>query len=144
MVLHTMLLISIGLSKNRNVCAGLLHLGVPTAPAENGRGARGLSPPLPFWEGRRLLSSPPENGRGGGPPFSQARVVPEHIVWGSLVGSARKAHGGRASGGGQGHGSARRRSPAPAGCRPGASVSWRRCAVASRRARGVRRAVAAA
>ena len=125
-------------------CAGLLHLGVPTAPAENGRGARGLSPPLPFWEGRRLLSSPPENGRGGGPPFSQARVVPEHIVWGSLVGSACKAHGGRASGGGQGDGSARRRSPAPAGCRPGASVSWRRCAVASRRARGVRRAVAAA
>ena len=51
-------------------CAGLLHLGVPTARAENGRGARGLSPPLPFWEGRRLLSSPPENGRGGGPPFS--------------------------------------------------------------------------
>ena len=125
-------------------CAGLLHLGVPTAPAENGRGARGLSPPLPFWEGRRLLSSPPENGRGGGPPFSQARVVPEHIVWGSLVGSARKAHGGRASGGGQGDGSARRRRPAPAGRRPGASVSWRRCAVASRRARGVRRAVAAA
>ena len=34
-------------------CAGLLHLGVPTAPAENGMGARGLSPPLPFWEGRR-------------------------------------------------------------------------------------------
>ena len=125
-------------------CARLLRLGVPTAPAENGRGARGLSPPLPFWEGRRLLSSPPENGRGGGPPFSQARVVPEHIVWGSLVGSARKAHGGRASGGGQGDGSARRRSPARAGRRPGASVSWRRCAVASRRARGVRRAVAAA
>ena len=101
-------------------CAGLLHLGVPTAPAENGRGGGGLSPPLPFWEGRRLLSSPPENGRGVGPPFSQARVVPEHIVWGSLVGSARKAQGGRASGGGQGDGSARRRSPpGPLDPRPG-------------------------
>ena len=138
-----------------------LHAG-PLPRASLGRGTRspsGAPPPAPrrpsaprpsplrgpgstcsTW----LLSSPPENGRGGGPPFSQARVVPEHIVWGSLVGSARKAHSGRASGGGQGDGSARRRSPAPAGCRPGASVSWRRCAVASRRARGVRRAVAAA
>ena len=44
-------------------CAGLLHLGVPTAPAESGRGARGLSPPLPFWEGRRLLSSRKREGR---------------------------------------------------------------------------------
>ena len=44
----------------------------------------------PFWEGRRLLSSPPVNGRGGGPPFSHARVVPEHIVLGSHVGSAPK------------------------------------------------------
>ena len=114
----------------------------PAAPAENGLGGGGLSPPLLFWEGRRLLSSPPENGRGGGPPFLQARVVPEHIVWGSLVGSARKAHGGRASGGGQCHGSARRWSPALAGSRPGASVSWSRCAVASRRVRGVRRVVA--
>ena len=32
-------------------CAGLLHLGVPTAPAENGRGGGGLSPPLPFSAG---------------------------------------------------------------------------------------------
>ena len=32
-------------------CAGLLHLGVPTAPAENGRGARGLSPPSHFGRG---------------------------------------------------------------------------------------------
>ena len=64
------------------------------------------------------LSSPPENGRGGGPPFSQALIVPEHIVWGSLVGSARKAHGGRASGGGQGASSAGRRSQALAGGRP--------------------------
>ena len=33
----------------------------------NGRGGGGLSPPLPFWEGRRLLSSPPENGSMGQP-----------------------------------------------------------------------------
>ena len=28
-------------------CAGLLRLGILTAPAENGRGGGGLSPPLP-------------------------------------------------------------------------------------------------
>ena len=139
-------------------CAGLLlpsqngrAVGVPTAPAENGRGggppfsqarvvlehtvwgsllgstrkAHGgrasfnlslssLSPRrpsalcgpllcagllLPSQNGRAVgvPTAPAENGRGGGLPFSQARVVPEHTVWGSLLGSTRKAHGGRAS-----------------------------------------------
>ena len=36
-------------------CAGLLRLGVPTAPAENGRGARGFSPPLPKTGGEEGL-----------------------------------------------------------------------------------------
>ena len=31
--------------------------------------------------GERSLSCPPENGRGGGPPFSQACIVPEHTIW---------------------------------------------------------------
>ena len=48
---------------------------VRTPHAENGRGGGGLSPPLLFWDWRRLLSSPPENGRGGGPPFSQESRV---------------------------------------------------------------------
>ena len=41
-------------------------------PAENGRGGGGLSPPLPFWDCRRLLSSSQENGRGGGPQFRKS------------------------------------------------------------------------
>ena len=28
---------------------------------------------------------PQKNGRGGGPPFAQACVVPEHTIWGSSV-----------------------------------------------------------
>ena len=52
-------------------------------------------------------TAPAENGSGGGTPFLQALVVPEHTVWGSLVGSTRKAHGSRASGDGQGTSSAR-------------------------------------
>ena len=42
---------------------------------QNGRGG-GVSPPLP----KRLL--PSQNGRGGGPLFSQVRVVPEHTIGG--------------------------------------------------------------
>ena len=40
---------------------------------------------------------PAENGLGVRPPFLRARVVLEHTVWGSLVGSACKAHHGRAT-----------------------------------------------
>ena len=60
-----------------------------------GRRPRPLCVPTPLLiqrEGRRRPR------RGGGSVFPQARVVPEHTVWGSLVRSAHKAHGGRASG----------------------------------------------
>ena len=48
-------------------------LGTPHSAFQNGRGG-GVSPPLPI----RLL--PSQNGRGGGPLFSQVRVVPEHTI----------------------------------------------------------------
>ena len=75
-------------------------------PSRNGEGSRRPYCPCRKREGRRL-SSPAKNGSGGGTPFLQALVVPEHTVWGSLVGSTRKAHGSRASGDGQGTSSAR-------------------------------------
>ena len=119
-------------------CAGW---GVGPLPATLGRAyPHANRSPLPCAsllpsqkrEGSSHLSSPSENGRGGVFPF----FVPEHTVWGSLVGSACKAHCGRASVSGQGARSAHRRRWALAG--GGASVSWRRCAVTSRRALGVR------
>ena len=45
---------------------------VRTPHAENGRGGGGLSPPLLFWDWRRLLSSPPENGREEGLRFRKS------------------------------------------------------------------------
>ena len=47
---------------------------VPTPPAENGGEEEASLLPSHFGIGR-LLSSPPENGRGGGPPFSQESRV---------------------------------------------------------------------
>ena len=96
-----------------------LPASAPDAPPLPKTGGEEEASLLPSHFGRGGgLSSPPKNGRGGGPPFSQARIVPEHIVWGSLVGSARKAHGGRASGCGQGASFARRRSQALGGSQP--------------------------
>ena len=83
-------------------------------PSQKREGSRHLSSPSENGMGGGVCP-PPENRRGGVLPLSQAHVVPEHTVWGSLIGSARKAHCGRASVGVQGARSAHRRSWALAG-----------------------------
>ena len=110
------------------LCGG--EWDAPCRPAE--KGGEGEMAALPKKSPPLHATPLPRAGPFLGGEEAQARVVPEHIVWGSLVGSARKGQGGRSSDGGQGAGSARRRSLALAGGRPGASVSWRRCAIVSR------------
>ena len=135
-----------GWPPSARVSAARRRPGVPSLPKWRARTtvpAAGVGGPprpatAPLWPAEvARRSSPPENGRGGGPPFSQVRIVPVRIGAASSGQHAKRTVAGPLA-------AARAPAPHADGAKPwpaarrGASVSWRRCAIASRQARGVR------